>query len=148
MSNELPYADEIRYWKTGQSSPDTWIEKTIGVVKEMGAVNIAEAFGSSRGRAAFCLSFEICSEKFRVIWPVLPTRRTDDERAARVQAATLLYHDCKAKAIAASVLGPRTAFFNALQLPDGRTLSEVATPLLQECVPPALLGHRAAKEDK
>jgi hypothetical protein len=142
MTETLPYADEIRYWKTGQSSPDAWIDKTVGVIKEMGGLNISEAFGSSRGRAAFCLAFEIGGERFRVVWPVLQTRRPDDERAARVQAATLLYHDCKAKAIAASVLGTRTAFFHALMLPDGRTLAEVANPLLAESIPAGLLGQR------
>lgn len=142
MTDALPYADEIRYWKTGQSSPDTWIEKTICVIKEMGGSGVSEAFGSSRGRAAFCLSFEIGDEKFRVIWPVLPVRRAEDERAARIQAATLLYHDCKAKAIAASVLGARAAFFHALQLPDGRTVGELATAAIAQSVPSSMLGYR------
>lgn len=140
--NTLPYADEVRYWKTGQSGPDVWIAKTVETIRGMGATDVAEAFGSSGGRAAFCLSFQIAGERFRVIWPVLPVRRVEDERAARVQAATLLFHDCKAKAVAASVLGSRAAFFSSLLLPDGRTLGEVATPVLTQAIPAGLLGHK------
>lgn len=131
----MKYAHEINYWRTGKSSPDVWIERTKSVLSCLGAQGIAEAFGSANGRGAFFLSFTIAGESFRVVWPVMPTRDPSEESAARIQAATLLYHDCKAKAISAAVLGTRTVFFSALQLPDGRTMGELSGSQLLESIP-------------
>jgi hypothetical protein len=140
----LPKASKLPYWKSGKSAPDVWIQRTRDVISKIGGANISEAFGSSKGRAAFMLRFEIGGESFRVVWPVLP-HGPHDEKAARTQAATLLYHDCKAKAVAASVLGPRTAFFHALELPDGRTVGELATPNISQSIPDEirLLSHKS-----
>lgn len=144
MSDEakLPYGDEVPYWKTGRSSPDVWVEKTKSVLFRLGVKQVDEAFGSVNGRAAFMLAFESQGEKFRVCWPVLRVRKPEDEPAARIQAATLLYHDCKAKAVAASVLGLRTAFFAHVALPDGRTMADIATPLLAAQFP-KLLSYKS-----
>ena len=68
------------------------------------------------------------------MWPVLPTK-SGDEKAARIQAATLLYHDIKARAISAAVLGARAAFFTFLMLPDGRTAAAIAAPEIAELMP-------------
>lgn len=138
--NDLPLANTMNYWQTGRSSPDVWIERTIGVVSQLGGTDIQEAFGSAGGRAAYMLAFTLNGELYKVVWPVLPTERPEQQQAARVQAATMLYHDCKAKALAAKVLGARTVFFHALMLPDGRTVGEVATPALAQ-VFPTLIGY-------
>ncbi len=140
--HELPMAHKMPYWQSGRSSPDVWIERTKKVIRDLGGTSISEAFGASEGRAAFMLRFESGGEFFRVVWPVLPTRTPKDEPAARTQAATLLYHDCKAKAVAAAVHGVRTAFFYALELPDKRTVSQLATPALAKFDQANLLGHR------
>lgn len=99
-----------------------------------------EGFGSDAdGRAAFMLAFEIKGDKFKIIWPVMKSK-TSNERAARVQAATTLYHYVKAVCLYAAVVGTRTAFFSHFMLPDGRTASEVSGYELAEMTPRLLLG--------
>lgn len=139
-SLDLPFAEDINYWKTGRSAPDIWIERAVRQIEALGGEVVSEAFGrDGDGRGAFMLAFKLNGDGFKVVWPVLPSKR-GEEKAARVQAATLLYHDVKAKAITASVLGSRVAFFAHLALPDGRTASEVATPELTNAIPLLLQG--------
>lgn len=136
----LPYAEEIgHYWKTSKSSPDTWIERARRQIEKLGGQVLAEEFRCepTTGRAAYMLAFELDGERFKAVWPVLPSK-TGNERAARVQAATLLHHDIKAKAISSAVLGTRVAFFSFLALPDGRTAADIATPQLQLGMPALL----------
>lgn len=134
--NEV-YAEDVNYWKTGTSGPDTWIDKAKAEIKTAGGRVLNEAFGSSDGRAAFMLEFTFGADRFRVVWPVL-TSKTKAERAARVQAATMLYHDVKAKCVSAKVHGARAAFFQYAVLPDGRTAAQVAAPELLEMYPKML----------
>ena len=133
------YAEDVNYYKTGTSAPDTWIEKAKSEIKAAAGKVHGEAFGSeaATGRAAFMLEFEFSGERFRAVWPVLPCRAKSaaNERAAKVQAATMLYHDVKARCISAKVLGVRTAFFSYLMLPDGRTAAQVATPEVAQMWP-------------
>jgi len=132
---ELPFAEDIgHYWQTGQSSPDSWMEKTCKLIASLGGTVTAEGFGRTEGRAAYMLAFEIGGDNFKVVWPVLSSR-TGKDQAARRQAATLLHHDIKAKAMTASVLGTKAAFFSYVQLPDGRTASSVAVPELAHLFP-------------
>jgi hypothetical protein len=135
----LPYAETVNYWQTGRSSPDVWLERATRQIESAEGVVLAEAFGKdSGGRQAYLLVFQLGMDKFRLVWPVLPTK-TGNMLAARIQAATLLYHDVKARCMTARVLGTRAAFFSYLLLPDGRTATEVAAPdLLQHL--PALLS--------
>ena len=130
------YAEDVNYWKTGRSSPDTWMDKTKRQIERLGGQVLMEGFGSEpmTGRAAFMLAFEIGGDKFKVVWPVLSSKG-GNEKAARIQAATMLYHDVKAKCISAAVLGVRAAFFSFLLLPDGRTTAEVSTPELMQVIP-------------
>ena len=135
------YAEEINYWKTGQSAPDSWLDKAKRQIKAIGGEILAEGFGSEpqTGRSAYMLGFEIDGERFKVVWPVL-TSRTGNERAARIQAATMLYHDVKARCISSAVLGPRAAFFSFLLLPTGQTAAEATTPELLNSIPLLLTG--------
>ena len=140
----MVYAEEVNYWKTSRTSPDRWVEKAKREIAKAGGVVLGEAFGSeSSGRAAYMLAFEFSGEQFKVIWPVLSTK-TGNGSAARIQAATMLYHDVKAKAVKAKVFGFRAAFFCYLALPDGRTMSEISTPELVESVPRLLMGGNNA----
>lgn len=136
----LPYAETVNYWKTGRSSPDTWIDKTKRQIEAVGGVVRAERYGSETfsGRAAFMLTFTLGEDSFKVVWPVLQSE-TGDEAAARRQAATMLYHDIKAKCISSAVLGARTAFFAHLELPDGRMAMQLSAPELVDAVPRQLL---------
>ena len=72
------------------------------------------------------LAFEIGGDKFKVLFPVLPSK-SGNEKAARIQAATMIYHDIKSKCVSAAVLGSRAAFFSYLLLPDGRTTANLET---------------------
>ena len=136
---DLPYAEDVNYWITSKSSPDTWMDRSCRQIEKLGAHVLAEGFGSEPGlgRAAYMLAFELDGEDYKVIWPVLYSK-TNNDKAARVQAATLLYHDIKAKCISAAVLGVRAAFFSFLMLPDGRTAADVAIPELIKLAPAML----------
>jgi len=136
---ELPSAESINYWKTSSSSPDKWIERATKVIEQYGGIVLAEGFGSNAsGNAAYMIGFKMDGEKFKVVWPVLPSD-TKNERAARIQAATLLYHDVKAKCISATVIGARASFFSYLMLSDGRTAIEATEKELLEGIPKQLL---------
>lgn len=143
--NRLPYAEDVNYYKTGQSSADSWIEKAKKEIAGAGGKVLGEAFGSeSGGRSAFMIQFAFKDEPFKLMWPVLPTRANTPaaERAAKIQAATMLYHDVKARCVAAKVLGFRTAFFNFLLLPTGETASQLATPELAIALPEMFGGRK------
>lgn len=128
-------AEDVNYWKTSKTSPDTWIEKAKREIERAGGVVLREAFGrESGGQAAYMLEFKLGNDAFKVIWRVLPSR-TGNERAARVQAATMLYHDIKARSISAKVLGTRSAFFAYLALPNGRTAAQATMPELTQGIP-------------
>ena len=133
---DLPFAEDVNYWKTGQSAPDTWIDKAIAQIEKLGGEVLRYAFGHDHavGRQAFLLEFNIDGEAYKIVWPVLPTRGSDN-RSARRQSATLLYHDVKARCISSAILGKRAAFFSFLMLSDGRTAAEVATPALTRALP-------------
>lgn len=137
---ELPYAEDINYWKTSKSSPDTWVDRAKRQIEKLGGTILTEAFGTQLGRSAFMLHFEIGEDQFKVVWPALSSRAGND-RAAKIQAATLLYHDVKAKVIKASVFGSRVAFFEHWLLPNGRTTAEASVADLMKGVPQLLLGN-------
>jgi hypothetical protein len=133
------YAEDVPYFKTGKSAPDVWIDRAKREIASIDGKVLGEAFGSeSSGRAAFLLSFQIGDEKYQVTWPVLPCK-SGNERATRVQAATALYHDVKARVVSAKFLGIRGAFFNYLMLPNGRTAGETAAQDFLELVPRLML---------
>ncbi|HDY90250.1 MAG TPA: hypothetical protein ENH82_19290 [bacterium] len=138
---KMPYAEKVNFWKTSKSSPDKWIEKAIKQIENLGGKVLAEHFGNdiSSGRSAFLLGFTIGNDTFKFIWPVLKTKSGTDERAARVQAATTLYHVVKAKCLAAVIIGARAAFFESLLLPDKRTMLELSTPDIMKNVPKQLV---------
>jgi hypothetical protein len=132
------YAEDVNYWKTGTSSPDTWIDKTKAEIRAAGGSIGPEAFGNDgQGRAAYMLEFSFGRDRFRAVWPVLQSK-TKNDRAAKIQAATMLYHDVKAKCVAAKVHGVRAAFFQYALLSDGRTAAQAAEPELVKLYPKLL----------
>ena len=140
--SELPFAEDTHYWQTGKSSPDTWVEMARKLIVETGGTIQAEAFGQdATGLAAYMLGFTLDAETFRIVWPVLTTRK-GNIKAARIQAATMLYHRVKAACMSAAILAGRAAFFSHLVLPDGRTAGQVATPELAELEPELIMGPR------
>jgi len=132
---ELPYAEDIgHYWETSKSSLESWIDKTRKLIEGLSGVVKAEGFGAVEGKSAYMMAFSLGGDNFKVVWPVLPSRKGKN-LAARRQAVTLLHHDIKAKAMTASVLGTRVAFFCYMMLPDGRTAGEATRPELSEAFP-------------
>ena len=134
------YAEQCNYWKTSKSSPDSWVEKSIGLIEQFGGTVLASGYGNENAtcRAAYMLHFELECERFRIIWPVLPSE-TGDTFSARRQAATMMYHDIKAKCVASQALGARVAFFCWAELPDGRAAFQLSGQELLEETPRMLL---------
>jgi len=134
------YAEDLNYYRTGKSGPDAWITLAKGEIRRAGGTVQAEAFGSdASGRAAYMLTFQIGGDQFKLVWPVLESRDPKNEQAARVQAATMLYHDIKAKCVTAKVMGARAAFLPYLLLPTGQTASQSSSADLLEMLPKLLL---------
>jgi hypothetical protein len=139
----MPYAEDLNFWATGKSDPGKWIDAAKRQLKALGGEFKGEGFGSDAdGRAAFMLAFEIKGDKFKIIWPVLKSK-SGNERAARTQAATTLYHYVKAVCLYAAVVGTRTAFFSHFMLSDGRVASEVSGYELAEMTPRMLLAGKS-----
>lgn len=140
---DLPYAEDLNFWKSGTSAPDKWIEDAMRLIENLGGTVLSQAYGEERsGRAAYMINFVIGGEEFRLVWPVLPARsgKLADSLPAKRQAATMLYHDVKTKCLKAAIFGARTAFFDYLVLPDGRMVSQVSNPELSDISPMFLLG--------
>lgn len=133
-------AEDVNYWQTSNSSPDAWLEKAKREIKRAGGTVAGSAIVSDdlTGRAGFMLAFQIGSDRFKMTWPVLKPRR-GSLRAARIQAATALYHEVKAACVKAKFLGSRSAFLAYLLLPDGRAASEISDTELAEALPGMLL---------
>lgn len=136
------YAENVNYWKTGKSSSDIWLEKAKTEIKRVGGVIVGSAIVSDEiaGRYAFMLAFQLADDKFKIIWPVLKSK-TGNLKAARIQAATALYHEVKASCVKVKFLGARSAFFAYLMLADGQTASEVSGNELAEILPQLLLNE-------
>lgn len=132
--NKLPYAEDIPYFQTSQSGSDTWIERTKKLINDAGGKQIKEAYVDEGDRSAFMISFVIGSESYKIMWPVLPTK-SNKQKAAKIQAATLMYHDVKSRCITSMVFGSHTAFLPFLLMADGRTASQVTTPELTNGLP-------------
>ena len=135
--NEPPlYAEQVNYWRTSRSSPDLWLERIKKLIVKAGGKVLADGFGNDAitGQRLYMLGFKLGGERYKIIWPVLPSK-TGDEPSAKRQAMTMIYHDVKSRIVSAKVLGTRAAFFSYLMLPDGRSASQVATPELLEALP-------------
>lgn len=143
------YAEDLPFWQTGRSSPDLWMDRTRKVLMALGGEVMAEAFAQDvQGRAIYMMAWRIGGDSFRVDWPVLATRKGNIS-AARIQAATMLYHHLKAAAVSAAVMGHRSAFLAHLVLPDGRTAGSASGADLLRALPmvtvgPLLLGEGAS----
>ena len=138
--NELPYAENINYWRTTKSSSDKVMDNVEMLLSKLDGIVHVRAFGKEGNREAFLLEFTLDGQRYRIVWPVLPTKTfTSSVRcAARVQAAVMIYHDVKAKLVSALVQGTRRAFFNYLLLPNGIVASDIASQDLLKEIPQLL----------
>jgi hypothetical protein len=118
------WAEEINYWQTSRTAPDNWLAKAKAEIVRVGGTVVAEGFVSDQAQSTYLLAFTIDGDHFRMAWPVLQPK-SGNVKAARIQAATALYHEVKAACVKAKFLGTRTAFFAFLSLPDGRTAADM-----------------------
>ena len=134
------YSEDVNYWQSGKSSPDSWLEKAKKEIRAVGGQVVGSGSFSEdiTGRAGFMLAFRLDGEDFAIKWPVLRSK-SGNHLSAQRQAATALYHEVKAACVKLKFLGARSAFFAYLMLPDGRTASQASAP---KCVAilPALIG--------
>lgn len=138
-------AEQLPYWKTSKSDAGAWLRKAEAEVERYGGTVTLQAKGRDGDRAAFLLDFQFDAGdgspvRFRAIWPITQPKG-DDQAAAERQAATMLFHDVKSRALRVELFGFRQAFFDFLLLPDGRTAGQLAAPdladLATRLLPPA-----------
>lgn len=146
---DIPYAEDVgHYWNTSKSAPDAWLDKARQLVESVGGQVVTVAFASEphTGRAAYMMEFVVGPDRYKIVWPVLPSRRGND-LAARRQAATALFHDVKARVVAAKFLGVRTAFLPWLVLPSGRPAAQASDRALEQHLPALAGGSPIALPD-
>ena len=120
------YAENLPSWKTSRSSVDSWLDKVKNEITKAGGWVLSTMYGDDHlGRAAFMIAFRFDDDTFKMTWPVLRSK-SDNLQAAKIQAATMMYHSVKARAVEVRVRGARAAFFGDLMLSDGRTASEAS----------------------
>ena len=111
----LPFAEEINYWMTSKKSPDTWFDMSIKQIEEVGGKVTHHAMGMQHGRGCMMMAFTLADDTYSLLFPILESSK-GNEGAARRQAATLMYHDIKAKCMLVKVFGARFAFCQYLML--------------------------------
>jgi hypothetical protein len=139
--NTFLFAEDVNYWQTSRMGSDAWLDKAKKEIQRAGGqvVGSASVTDEVTGRAGFMLAFQIGEDRFKLSWPVLKPRRGSTV-AARIQAATALYHEVKSACVKAKFLGTRHAFLAFLVLPDGRVAAEVGGMELVEALPRMLLS--------
>lgn len=140
---DLPFAEDVNYWRTGKSPAEMMLERAERVIVKLGGDVTLLARGRYDGRTAYCIQFDLGDDSFRIVWPVLESKYDyPDEnfnRNAERQAATLLFHDTKARALRASIFGAQRAFIEFLILADGSTIDQRGPDILEQAVSRRLL---------
>jgi len=132
---DLPNGKDLPYWKTGKSSPESWVQKACDEIERAGGtIDMCLPSAMQAGRTAHVIGFSLNGDRFKLFWPVL-MHDSGDIVVAKRQAAAMLYHDVKTKCIAARVFGARWAFTAELCLPDGRTAGQLSAPELVDVLP-------------
>lgn len=124
--NKLPYAHDMNYWQTSKSPAGAWIDKSIDLIEKHGGHVLMSAKGNHMESTAYCIEFTFNDEKFKAVWPVLESKYTNEEKACERQAATMLYHDIKARCMKLAIFGARYTFFDMILLEDGRIAGQLS----------------------
>lgn len=124
------YAEQVNYWKTSRADADTWLDRAAAEIAKLKGRVEGRGYLYAAGRETYMLAFTLEGRAYRVSWPVLPSRE-GNARAARVQAATALYHDVKGRVLAARVQGALAAFGGYLLIAGGKTLAEDGVGVLR-----------------
>ena len=120
----LPFAEEMPFWKTSKSGIESWMDKVEKLITNSGGFVTTRMAGKFKGVEGIAFAFTMEGEDFRITWPVLPTKKEDDRSAAMRQAATMIYHDTKARCNRLAIFGPRVVFMDYLVLENGKTTTE------------------------
>ena len=120
----LPNAEDLPYWKSGQSPAESWLDKTEKLLVDAGGTVQLRMVGRQGEIEGIIFGFVLAGDSYKLSWPVLPTRKEADRPAARRQAATMIYHDTKARVARLRIFGPRVVFADWLVLGDGSTVAE------------------------
>lgn len=119
------YAEDVNYFNTSKTAPDTWIDKAKKEIQSISGKVIQSGYAEQNGQSAFLLTFQIGVDTFQIKWETLPGRnKGTNDLMRRRQAATLLYHDVKHKVVMAKIRGIRSTFLEYLTLPNGQTMGE------------------------
>ena len=140
----LPYAQDVNYWKTGRSDSMAVLQKAADQLAEVNGTIETQVFGMHNGQEAIIFGFKIDGTAYRINWPVLPSKRPDedDHIDRHRQAAAFVFHDVKARCMTAKVLGARRAFVGYLvDRKTGQTVAELANPFETDQL---RLGHETA----
>jgi hypothetical protein len=140
MDKKPVYAEQLPYWKTSaKTSAEAWREKTENEIRKAGGVITASGDVQQMDKAALFIAFTVEGEPYKIVWPVLQSR-SGDFKAAKIQAASMMYYDVKSRCVAVRVLGARMAFGGFRVLPDGNIDGHVSTPELAAALPLMLVG--------
>lgn len=143
------YAENVNYWKSSKTPPDTWLDHAKKEITKVGGKITGEGFfndPTSTLRAFYMLTFEIEDVRYKAIWPVLKSKK-NDMKAARIQAATLLYHDVKQSCVRVKVLGAHVAFLPYLVLPNGHSMMELKVQDVKRLAAPTNTQIEAAGKE-
>jgi hypothetical protein len=121
---ELPYAETMPYWKTSKSGIENWLNKTEKLIEGIGGRVDTRIVGKSGGKEGIVFGYFIENDPYKISWPVLPTKKSEDSGAASRQAATMIYHDTKARINRLAIFGARVVFSDWLIGQDGKTIAE------------------------
>lgn len=140
-TQDLPFAEDMPYWKTSKSGVESWMDKTEVLIDSIGGRVDTRIIGKSGGKEGIMFGFFINGDAYKLMWPVLPTKKEADRGAALRQCATMIYHDTKARINRIRIFGPRVVFSDWLVLESGKTLAETAGDM----VPAAIQGIKLLK---
>lgn len=124
-TTKLPNAESMPYWKTSKSGVETWLDKTEKMITDVSGNVHTRINGKSKGVEAIMFGFTIGADEFKILWPVLPVKNPKDKPSAQRQAATMLWHDTKARINRIKIFGPKITFFDYLVLDNGKSVSEI-----------------------
>lgn len=115
-----------------------WLEKAADEVRAVaGNVKGVSEITTDAGSVVFVMIFDLGGDRFKVQWPVLTPRvmHPVNAKSAKIQAATALYHDVKARCVTLKFLGSRDAFMPFLLLEGGKTVSEAVPEVFLRALP-------------
>lgn len=125
---ELPYAEELNFWKTSKSSADKWLNDAEDIIAKFGGTVTLRAKGRAGENQAYAFQFSHNNDRFKILYPVLPTKN-GDVRSAERQCCQFIFYEVKNRSIQVKIFGFKSAYFEFLMLEDGQTVREHSTDM-------------------